>query len=105
MLSITSIETKFVQLPTTLTVSTGIGNPSADPVFMAFLSTKAEPVSGDWKTGSWVQSASGGWLAQCLVGPGTGGVITLAKGQYYVWIKIVDPTETIEECVALLAVT
>lgn len=104
MLNITSFETKFVQLPATLYVSNGVGNPSVDPVSMAFLPTKADPVSGDWKTGSWVQMGSGQWLAQVLVGP-TGGVITLAKGVYYVWIKIVDPTETIQECVAMLEVT
>ena len=105
MIQITAVETKLVQLPVTQYVSNGLGNPSADPVSFAFMKTTAVPQAGDWKTGSWVQDTiTGSWKAQCLVGP-SGGAITLTIGIYYVWIKIVDPTELIEEPVDTLEVT
>lgn len=103
MLQITSLESPQIMVPVTLFASNGLGNPSADPISMAFLATKADPQSGDWKTGSWVQSQSGQWVAQVQVGPL--GAIALSKGVYFHWIKVVDPNETIIRCVGLLEVT
>lgn len=102
MLTISSLASPQIQVPTTLFASNGLGNPSADPISMAFLATKADPQAGDWKSGTWVQQPSGKWLAQVQVGPL--GVITLTKGVYFHWIKVVDPTETIVECLGLLEV-
>lgn len=103
MLQITSVESPQIQIPTTLFASNGLGNPSADPVSMAFLAGKGYPQAGDWKTGTWVQAQSGQWIAQVQVGPL--GLITLTPGIYFHWIKIVDPTETIIRCIGLLEVT
>lgn len=104
MIQITAVESPLISLDVTQFVSNGIGNPSADPVSFAFMKTTAVPQVSDWKTGSWVQqTVSGQWKAEIEVGPL--GAITLAIGEYYVWIKIVDPTETIERPVDMLEVT
>ena len=102
MHTISSQSKEQVQVPVTMRVLTGLGNPSADPVYMAFLATTADPQPSDWKAATWEQTASGGWVMQCLVGPG--GTVTLAKGVYYVWGKIVDPTETVVESLGMLEV-
>lgn len=64
-------------------------NPTAATVEFAFLeSARANPASGDWKTGSWDTTRIGTYAAQCKVG--SGGAVSLAIGEYYVWIRITD---------------
>ena len=103
MLTISSLSTVQVRIETDMQTSTGLGNPSADTVQLAFLATTANPQNSDWKAGTWEQTPAGGWVAQCLVGPN--GVVTLPPGQYYIWRKITDPVETPVECVGMLEVT
>lgn len=68
-------------------------NPTADVVQFAFTQTGVDPVSGDWKTGSWetVVGPPQLYVARCLVGPA--GTIALAKGTYNVYVKVTDSPE------------
>lgn len=72
-------------------------NPTSDTVQMAFLAVPPEtasPVSADWKTAAWEANTAvvpNLYSARCLVG--TGGVITLTAGTWYVWVKITDSPE------------
>lgn len=66
-------------------------NPMGATVHFAFLpGADDEPVAGDWKLGNWDVTPIRSYVAQCLVGPG--GVIALARGQWYVWLRITDAT-------------
>lgn len=103
MYSQSALAKRYIQLQVTKYTPTGLGDPSASPVAMAFLPTGEDPVSGDWKTGSWVQTPVGDWLAQCLVGPG--GAVTLSPGIYYLWIQITDPSELVIAAVGQLEVS
>lgn len=104
MQQVTAVESPVIQIDATLFASNGLGNPSMDAVSFAFMSTTAVPQVSDWHAGTWVQDTiSGQWSAQIQIGPlGSG---ALAIGTYYVWIKIVDPTELIERPVDTLEVT
>lgn len=68
-------------------------NPTSTVVELAFLtSSRAEPVSGDWKAGVWDTTVIGTYVAMCLVGPG--GTVALAAGRYYCWVRITDSTSS-----------
>lgn len=70
------------------------GNPTTDPVAMAFTAPGVDPQPADWKTASWNTTATLGanqYLAQCLVGPG--GTVTLTNGTYQMWVKVTDNPE------------
>lgn len=65
-------------------------DPTSATVQFACLSSQlAKPAPGDWVAGSWDVTRIGSYVAQLNVGPD--GVVTLAAGTYYVWIKITDP--------------
>lgn len=81
------------------------GNPTTDVVQFAFTAPGVDPVSGDWKAGSW-QTVAGPpqvYVAYCWVGPG--GTIALAKGVYDVWIKITDAPGVPVKSVDILKIT
>jgi hypothetical protein len=77
-------------------------NPSQDPAEMAFIVGPGNPDPSDWHTASWDTVGAARWIAQCLVGPGSGGV-SLATGTYNVWVRVVDnpaiPTRSVGELV------
>jgi hypothetical protein len=77
-------------------------NPSRDPVEFAFIVGDGDPGPADWHTASWDTVGSSRWVAQCLVGPGTGAVL-LPVGTYNVWVRVVDnpaiPTRSVGELV------
>lgn len=79
-------------------------DPRSTAVSMAFLSTGANPVVGDWHAGTWDVSIIGTYVAGIIVG--AGGAVVLAAGEYYAWIQIVDATagETIVRNVGKLIV-
>ena len=83
--------TSLEEVPVTVTAPIGI-NPTSDTVVMAFLAVPppTQPTSLQWQTATWL-STSAPYTALCLVGPG--GTITLAQGQWYVWIKITASPE------------
>jgi hypothetical protein len=107
-LSLSSLSTVYVQVPVEATVN-GISdyNPTGDPVLLAFLPPGTNPGVSDWKPGSWqsVAATSGTvFLAQCLIGPGTGGV-TLTPGTYRIWVKVTDNPEIPVDDVGILQIT
>lgn len=104
MFTLSSLSTEYVQVPVTSGMVPDITNPTTGTVSMAFLTSGANPQTSDWQAGSWYTSPAGGYFAQCLVGP-SGGVITLAPGVYYQWIKIVLAPQTIVIPVGQLEVT
>lgn len=77
-------------------------NPSLDPAEFAFIVGSGNPGPSDWRTASWDTVGSSRWIAQCLVGPGTGGV-NLPAGTYNVWVRVVDspaiPTRSVGQLV------
>jgi hypothetical protein len=81
------LSTQYVQA--TISASS---NPTSDTVQMAFPVTNVDPVSGDWKTASWV-SDSAPYISQSLVGPS--GVVDLPAGTYDVWVQITSGPEDI----------
>lgn len=85
--------------PVVVTVNGVPVNPTADPVSMAFMATTATPGVSDWKTASWNANGTN-YFAQCLVG--TGGAVSLAAGNWYVWVKIQDSPELVIRQVDIL---
>jgi hypothetical protein len=94
------LSTEYVQVD--VTADGGVYDPTAGPVAMAFV-VSGNPGSGDWNTGSWDVPTTGGYVAQCLVGPGSGGV-ALAPGTYVIWLKVTDNPEVPVRAVGLLVV-
>lgn len=72
---------------------------TSDAVSFAFVSRGAQPVTGDWKTATYLTGNVWG----VLVGPG--GSIALTAGNYDVWEKVVDTTEIPTERVDVLQIT
>ena len=92
--SISSLSTQFVLVPVRAWSEGAPYNPTALPVQMAFISGWRKPVSEDWNAGAWASApgVNGYYEAQCLVGPGTGGV-SLAAGTYNLWLLITGNPE------------
>ena len=103
MQTISSLATEYVQTLVTQDMTPDITNPTTGTVSMAFLASTANPGTSDWQAGSWYTSPAGAYYAQCLVGPS--GVITLAPGNYYRWLKIVFAPQTIILPVGMLEIT
>lgn len=101
MITLSSLSTEYVRVPVAATVNNAPYNPTGDVVQFAF-TTGANPVSGDWHTGSW-DSTDSPYVAQCLVGPG--GVVSLAVGTWIIWIKITDNPEVPVRSVGQLSIT
>jgi hypothetical protein len=90
-ITISSLSTVYVQVPVLATIDGVLYNPTADEVQMAFTANGANPVT--WNTASWTSGpGTGSYLAECLVGPGSGGV-DLATGTWSLWVKITDNPE------------
>lgn len=81
------------------------GNPTTDPVAMAFTTPGVDPQAGDWRTATWNTTVTLGtnqYMAQCLVGPG--GTVTLPVGSYQYWVKVTDNPEIPELPVGMLTI-
>lgn len=89
-----SLATLQIQVPVSAILN-GVANynPTADTVQFAFMPPGVNPGTTDWKTGSWTTNPGPQYMAQVLVGPGTGGVV-LAVGVYVIWLKVIDNPET-----------
>ena len=83
--------TSLEEVPALVTTPVGI-NPTGSTVQMAFLALPppTQPAANQWQAAIW-QSTSQPFTALCLVGPN--GTITLAAGQWYVWVKITGSPE------------
>jgi hypothetical protein len=89
-----SLSTAYVQVMVVPTSPLGY-NPTNDVVQFAFILEsypETQPASGDYHNGSWAVFPGPQYWAQCLVGPGPGGV-NLSQGLYSVWVKITDNPE------------
>jgi hypothetical protein len=104
VLTISSLSTEYVQVPVSATVNGVAINPTSDPVQFAFMAA-GNPGLTDWHTGSWSTVAPTTYLAQCLVGPGNGGVPLLAGSTYAIWVKVTDSPEVPVRQVGLLKIT
>ncbi|WP_188188033.1 hypothetical protein [Nonomuraea sp. SYSU D8015] len=83
MLTIPSLSTEYVKVP----IVDGPANLTSLTVQMAIVAQGQDPVSGDWKSASWV-----GTSAAVLIGPAT--ALPLVKGTTYgVWVKITSSPE------------
>jgi hypothetical protein len=100
-LNLSSLSTEYVQVPVSIIASGEPIDPTGDTVQFAFMKS-GKPTDPDWVNGTW-DSAPGGYLAQCLVGPA--GDATLALGTYQIWLKVVDTPEVPVRQVGLLAIT
>jgi hypothetical protein len=89
-LTIASSSIEYVNVPVQATVAGTPYNPTADAVAMAFIAGPAQPTS--FTSGSWITTVQGNYIARCLVGTNTNGIL-LAPGLYTVWVKITDSPE------------
>ena len=92
--SISTLSTQYVIVPVRA-YSGGVPyNPTGLTVQMAFISGWGKPADEDWNDASWSSSSTvnGYYQAQCLVGPGAGGVV-LATGTYDVWTQVTGSPE------------
>jgi hypothetical protein len=86
-MEIAATSTEFIHVTAVAKVASA-SVPSPAPPKFAFLSTAANPAPGDWLTGEWATPR-----ARILVGP-AGGAVTLAAGEYAVWVTFTAGTET-----------
>lgn len=75
-------------------------DPTSDAVYIACVAIGTDPVTGDWKTGSW-DIVDDDYTAKIMFGTD----ISLDAGQYDVYIKITDAPEVPIIRVGLLTVT
>lgn len=88
-----SLATLEIQVPVSAILNGVAGyNPTSDAVAFAFMPPGVNPGVSDWKTGSWTTNPGPTYMAQCLVGPGAGGV-ALAVGVYVIWLRVTDSPE------------
>ncbi len=83
------LSTQYVQV----TVAAAV-NPTSSTVQMAFPLVNVLPVSGDWKTASWVADTAP-YICQSMVGPGEYGVVNLPTGLYDIWVQITAGEEDV----------
>lgn len=91
---ISHLSTEFVQIEVRAEKDGSQYDPSADPVWMAFVTIGDQPAPADWKGSQWETETRGPlqtFLASCLVGPT--GITTLAAGLYAIFVKITDNPE------------
>ena len=102
MLTISALSTEYVKVPVAATESGVDVNPVTDALEMALMLPGYIPTDDDWFTGSW-EVDSGTYYARVLVGP-DGGVATLSRGLYEVYIKVADNPETVVRRVGAVGV-
>ena len=104
-LTISAYSTEYVQVPVQATIAGAPYNPTSDVVAMQFvLAGGSQEPTGTWNTGSWVTTAQGTYIAQCLVGPANSGVV-LPPGTYAIWVRITDNPEIPVRAAGTLTIT
>jgi hypothetical protein len=63
-------------------------DPRSATVEAAAMATFDDPTSDDWHLGTWDVSTIGAYTANVIPGPSG---MALARGTYYVWLRITDP--------------
>lgn len=104
MLTRSVLTTEYIEVSVASTVNGHPHDPTGDAVAFAFLAPGVTPGSGDWHAGSWNTVAPGQYVAQCLVGPGVGGV-PLAVGLWDLWLRITDNPEIPVQEIGLLTIS
>jgi hypothetical protein len=88
-----SLATLQVQVPISAILNGSPNyNPTADVVKMAFIAPNVKPAASDWQLGSWTTNPGPEYMAQCLVGPGSGGFV-VAVGVWAIWVMVIDNPE------------
>lgn len=105
MLTMSTLDTRYVRAPVSIVVDGVPVNVTGDAVQFAFMANppSAKPGVSDWHNGVWDTVAPVTYVAQCLVGPGAGGIV-LASGVYDVWVKVVDNPEIPTQNTGLLSI-
>lgn len=104
VITLSSLSTEYVQVPVSATAAGVPVNPTSDQVQFAFMPT-GNPAGADWHLGSWETIAPDTYLAQILVGPGSGGIPLAAGTTYQIWVKVTDNPEQPVRQVGLLKIT
>lgn len=88
-MEIAATSTEYMRVTAVSKAAGSTVTPAAPPKF-AFLpsSSTDNPVTEDWLTGEWAAPH-----ARILIGPG-GGAVTLAPGEYMVWLTWAVGSET-----------
>lgn len=91
---ISHLSTEFVQVEVRGEKNGEEYDPTADPVWMAFVAPGTQPAAADWKGGQWETETAGPlatYLASCLVGPS--GIVMLPQATYAIFVKFTDNPE------------
>ena len=106
MITRSSLTTEYLAYPVTFISGGTTQNPTADVVQFALMPNpaNANPGVSDWHLGSWSTTSTPTYIAQILIGPGTGGY-NPGPGLYNVWIKITDNPETPTQMIDTLQLT
>jgi hypothetical protein len=99
---LSATSTEFVRVPVSASGGGAPVDPTPATLQFAFTTATTAPESG-WVDGSWDVTEIGGYVAQCNVGPDDG-VIALTAGEYWVWVQIQYPPESVERCCGSLVV-
>lgn len=105
MLEQSVLALRYVRVRTSARQAGAAADLSGTTVQMAFTDPDTDPVSGDWKTGSWdtdTTTSPDSYYARCLVGPG--GTIALPVGTYAVHVKVTASPEVPVERAGLMKV-
>lgn len=105
MITRSVLDTEYLVYPVAFVIGGVAQNPTGDPVAFAFMPSPANANPGvtDWKTGTWITTGTGTYMAQVLVGPANGGT-PLPVGTYNVWIRITDMPEVPIQQIDLLSI-
>lgn len=83
-----ALSLEYVRWPVWAEQGGVIVDPTSATVEAAFVPADAtDPQTGDWKAAAWTTTAIGGFVAQCLVGPG-GSFVPTAQTLYNCWLRI-----------------
>lgn len=100
MRTLSSLATEYVAYSVTATNYDGtVLNLSGDAVKLAFVATGQEPVTGDWRTATWLSTGVAGILV------GQDGGVSLSDGMWDVWIQILDSPEHPTRKIDVLRIT
>ena len=93
---IPATSTEYVHIPVTLPPGVDTG---ATPVRVALVTHRANPADSEWHDAAWSGSD-----ARILIGPDSG--ITLAAGDYRVWVNLDPPgSEDVVRKAGILTIT
>jgi hypothetical protein len=90
VLRVSASSKEYLKVAVNAVKNGAVYDPTGDTVEFAFTSGD-ELGSPTWYAASW-ESMGGQHYARCLIGPG-GGVVALAIGFWWVWVRVTDSPE------------